>query len=134
MLYMLDTNICSFILREKPLYIKEKLKSCEKSHTVALSSVVVAELLYGAQKRNSKQLTTIVEAFIGNFVVYDFDKEASFHYAKIRYALEKKGQIIGSNDLFIAAHAKSLDAVLVTNNTKEFERVEGLEIEDWSRE
>ncbi len=134
MLYMLDTNMCSFILREKPLYIKEKLKSCEKSHTIALSNVVVAELLYGAQKRNSKQLATIVEAFIGNFVVYDFDKEASFHYAKIRYALEKKGQIIGSNDLFIAAHAKSLDAVLVTNNTKEFERVEGLEIEDWSRE
>ena len=134
MLYMLDTNICSFILREKPLYIKEKLKLCEKSHTVALSSVVVAELLYGAQKRNSKQLMAIVEAFIGNFVVYDFDKEASSHYAKIRNALEKKGQIIGSNDLFIAAHAKSLDAVLVTNNTKEFERVAGLEIEDWSRE
>ena len=134
MLYMLDTNICSFILREKPLYIKEKLKSCEKSHTVALSSVVVAELLYGAQKRNSKKLITIVEAFIGNFVVYDFDKEASFYYAKIRNALEKKGQIIGSNDLFIAAHAKSLNAVLVTNNTKEFERVKGLEIEDWSRE
>ena len=134
MLYMLDTNICSFILREKPLYIKEKLKSCEKSHTIALSSVVVAELLYGVQKRNSKKLIAIVEAFIGNFVVYDFDKEASFHYVKIRHSLEKKGQIIGSNDLFIAAHAKSLNAVLVTNNTKEFERVERLKTEDWSRE
>ena len=134
MLYMLDTNICSFIVREKPLYIKEKLKLCEKKHTIALSSVVVAELLYGAQKRNSKKLTAIVEAFIGNFVVYDFDKEASYHYAEIRNVLEKKGLIIGSNDLFIASHAKSLDAVLVTNNTKEFERVEGLEVEDWSKE
>ena len=134
MLYMLDTNICSFIVREKPLYIKEKLKSCEKKHSIALSSVVVAELLYGAQKRNSKKLTAIVEAFIGNFVVYDFDKEASYHYAEIRNVLEKKGLIIGSNDLFIASHAKSLDAVLVTNNTKEFERVEGLEVEDWSKE
>ncbi len=134
MLYMLDTNICSFIVREKPLYIKEKLKSCEKKYTIALSSVVVAELLYGAQKRNNKKLTAIVEAFIGNFVVYDFDKEASYHYAEIRNVLEKKGLIIGSNDLFIASHAKSLDAVLVTNNTKEFERIEGLEVEDWSRE
>lgn len=133
MIYMLDTNMCSFILREKPLYIKEKLILCEKEHTVSLSSIVVAELLYGAQKRNSKNLTAIVEAFIENFVVYEFDKAASYQYAQIRHSLEKKGQCIGSNDLFIAAHAKSLDAILATNNTKEFERVKGLVIEDWSK-
>ena len=132
MLYMLDTNICSFIIREKPLTIKEKLKECEREHTIALSSIVVSELLYGAKKRDSKKLTAIVERFIDNFVIYDFDKSASEYYADIRSSLEKKGQIMGSNDHFIASHAKSLKAILVTNNIKEFKRVEGLNIEDWS--
>ncbi len=132
MLYMLDTNICSYIIREKPLSIKDKLKECEREHTIALSSIVVSELLYGAKKRDSKKLTTIVERFIDNFVIYDFDTNASKDYADIRSTLEKKGEIIGSNDLFIASHAKSLKAILVTNNTKEFKRVDGLIIEDWT--
>ena len=132
MLYMLDTNICSYIIREKPLSIKDKLKECEREHTIALSSIVVSELLYGAKKRDSKKLTTIVERFIDNFVIYDFDTSASKDYADIRSTLEKKGKIIGSNDLFIASHAKSLKAILVTNNTKEFKRVDGLRIEDWT--
>ncbi len=133
MIYMLDTNICSFIIREKPQFIKEKLKQCEIEHTVALSSIVASELYYGAKKRKSKKLHAIVEKFIENFVIYDYDKRASMAYAEIRLRLEKEGRIIGAHDLFIAAHAKSLDAVLVTNNTKEFQRIEGLEIEDWSR-
>ena len=133
MIYMLDTNICSFIIREKPLDIKEKLKEYEKEHIIALSSIVVSELLYGAKKRKSKKLNYIVEKFIDNFVIYDFDKSASKEYANIRVSLEKKGQIIGSNDLFIASHAKSLDATLVTNNIKEFQRVDGLKVEDWSK-
>ena len=132
MIYMLDTNICSFIIREKPQNIKEKLKECEKEHTVALSSIVVSELLYGAKKRNSKKLSYIVKSFINNFIIYDFDKNASKEYANIRSKLEQNGQIIGSNDLFIASHAKSINAVLVTNNTREFNRVSGLTVEDWS--
>ena len=131
MIYMLDTNICSFIIREKPQYIKDKLKECEKQHIVALSSIVVSELLYGAKKRDSKKLTYIVENFINNFVIYDFNKNAAKEYANIRASLEKKGQIIGSNDLLIAAHAKSLNSILVTNNIKEFKRVNGLILEDW---
>ena len=134
MIYMLDTNICSFIIREKPLSIKEKLKECEKEHITALSSIVVSELLYGAKKKDSKKLLSIVEKFIDNFIIYDFDKSASRNYADIRSYLEKKGDIIGSNDLFIASHAKSLDAVLVTNNIKEFQRVDGLKIEDWTKD
>ncbi len=132
MLYMLDTNICSFIIREKPQSIKERLKECEKEHIIALSSIVVSELLYGAKKRNNKKLTFIVNNFIDNFIIYDFNKNAAEEYADIRSKLEQKGQIIGSNDLFIASHAKSLNAVLVTNNIKEFNRVGGLIIEDWS--
>ena len=133
MIYMLDTNICSFIIREKPQGIKEKLKEYEKEHTIALSSIVVSELLYGAKKRKSKKLSSIVEKFIDNFIIYDFDKNASKKCANIRSFLEERGQIIGSNDLFIASHAKSLDAILVTNNTKEFKRVDGLKLKDWSK-
>jgi len=132
MLYMLDTNICSFIIREKPLHIKEKLKLVEsQGDTIALSSIVVSELLYGAKKKNSKRLLTIVNIFIDNFLIYDFDKKAALEYATIRVGLEKSGNIIGSNDLFIAAHAKSCDAIVVTNNTREFQRVTDLKTEDW---
>jgi tRNA(fMet)-specific endonuclease VapC len=129
---MLDTNICSYIIRNKPQSIKEKLQEVEKNHTVALSSIVVSELLYGATKKDSPKLMKIVSAFIDNFIIYDYSKISAESYGNIRTDLEKKGKIIGANDLLIASHALSLGAVLVTNNTREFERVEGLALEDWS--
>ena len=132
MLYMFDTNICSYIIRNKPQSIKEKLKEVEQNHTVALSSIVVSELLYGATKKDSPKLMRIVSAFIDNFIIYDYSKVSAQSYANIRTDLEKKGMIIGANDLLIASHALSLGAVLVTNNTREFERVEKLVLEDWS--
>ena len=132
MLYMLDTNICSYIIRNKPQSIKAKLQEVEQNHTVALSSIVVSELLYGATKKDSPKLMRIVSAFIDNFIIYDYSKVSAQSYANIRTDLEKKGQIIGANDLLIASHALSLGAVLVTNNTREFERVEKLGLEDWS--
>ena len=132
MLYMLDTNICSYIIRNKPQSIKTKLQEVEQNHTVALSSIVVSELLYGATKKDSPKLMRIVSAFIDNFIIYDYSKVSAQSYANIRTDLEKKGQIIGANDLLIASHALSLGAVLVTNNTREFERVEKLVLEDWS--
>ncbi|HOJ29425.1 MAG TPA: PIN domain-containing protein [Spirochaetota bacterium] len=131
MIYMLDTNVCSYIIREKPYHLKDKIVKVYKEHTVSLSSIVVAELLYGAKKKNSKALTQIIELFIENFVIFDFDRKAAVEYASIRDSLEKSGNIIGSNDLFIAAHAKSLNAVLVTNNAKEFKRIKGLKVENW---
>ncbi len=132
MLYMLDTNICSYIIRNKPQSIKTKLQEVEQNHTVALSSIVVSELLYGATKKDSPKLMRIVSAFIDNFIIYDYSKVSAQSYANIHTDLEKKGQIIGANDLLIASHALSLGAVLVTNNTREFERVEKLGLEDWS--
>ncbi len=132
MLYMLDTNICSYIIRNKPQSIKTKLQEVEQNHTVALSSIVVSELLYGATKKDSPKLLRIVSAFIDNFIIYDYSKVSAQSYANIRTDLEKKGEIIGANDLLIASHALSLGAVLVTNNTREFERVEKLVLEDWS--
>jgi len=125
MLYMLDTNICSYIIKG---YIpKEKL--IDKK--IAISSIVTSELLYGAKKKNSKKLMKIVDLFLDCFEIYDFDKSAAKEYAKIRVNLEKKGLIIGAYDLQIAAHAKSLNAILVTNNIKEFKRIKGLKLENW---
>ena len=132
MLYMLDTNICSYIIRNKPQSIKKKLQEVEENHTVALSSIVVSELLYGATKKDSPKLIRIVSAFIDNFIIYDYSKVSAQSYADIRTDLEKKGEIIGANDLLISSHALSLGAVLVTNNTREFERVEKLVLEDWT--
>ena len=83
-------------------------------------------------KKNSKKLELAVNEFLLPLQRLSFDEQASYQYALIRINLESKGHIIGSNDLFIAAHAKSLDAVLITNNTREFQRVENLKIEDWT--
>jgi len=132
MLYMLDTNICSYIIRNRPESIKEKLQEVEKEHTIALSSIVVSELLYGAKKKGSIKLLKVVMAFVDNFVIYDYSKVSAEFYATIRTDLEVQGKIIGANDLLIASHALSNKAVLVTNNTREFDRVKDLELEDWS--
>jgi len=129
---MLDTNICFYIIRNRPQSIKVKLQEVEEKHTIALSSIVVSELLYGATKKGSPKLMRIVSAFIDNFIIYDYSKISAQSYANIRTDLEKKGEIIGANDLLIASHALSLGAVLVTNNTREFKRVEKLVLEDWS--
>jgi len=134
MIYMLDTNICSFIIREKPLSVKERLKAIDKNNNkIVLSSIVASELLYGAYKKQSPKLINTVKSFIDFFEVLPFDPNAAEEYGKIRAYLEKKGIIIGAYDLQIAAHAKSINAILITNNTKEFSRVNGLKIEDWSK-
>jgi len=125
---MLDTNICSYIIKG---YIE---KSRVLNKRIVLSSIVVSELLYGAKKKNSKKLIQIVDIFINTFEIYNFDKNAGKEYAKIRVDLEKQGLIIGAYDLQIAAHAKSLGAILVTNNIKEFSRVKGLRLENWLSE
>jgi len=125
MLYMLDTNICSYIIKG---YIpKEKL--IDKK--IGISSIVVSELLYGAKKKGSKKLIKIVDLFINSFEIYEFDKKAAIEYSKIRVNLEKQGLIIGAYDLQIAAHTKSLSAILVTNNIREFKRINGLKLDNW---
>jgi tRNA(fMet)-specific endonuclease VapC len=128
---MLDTNICSYIIRNKPTSIKKLLQEKEKEHKIALSSIVVSELLYGAMKKRSPKLQKVVSAFIDNFFIYDYNKVSAKSYAKVRTNLEEKGEIIGANDLLIASHALSLKAILVTNNLKEFKRVDELKLENW---
>ena len=128
---MLDTNICIYIMKNRPEHIKEKLKTFNLGD-VYLSSVVVSELYYGVYKSVQIERNLVaLEHFLKPFNIVDYDLKASVEYGKIRGSLEKAGKTIGGLDMLIAAHARSLGLTLVTNNTKEFERIESLEIDNW---
>jgi len=128
---MLDTNICIYIIKNKPRCVKEKFESL-KAEELFLSSVTVSELLYGAYKsQHIEKNLKALEGFLLNFQIIDYGYAASDEYGKIRAYLEKQGRVIGQMDMQIAGHALSEDMIMVTNNTKEFERVEGLVLENW---
>ncbi len=128
---MLDTNICIYIIKNRPQSVKEKFQEFSIGE-LSISSITISELMYGAFKSQfvEKNLKAI-EGFLMPFEIVDYDYMASIEYGKIRADLERKGTIIGNMDMQIAAHAISLDLVLVTNNTKEFERVLGLRLDNW---
>ena len=128
---MLDTNICIYIIKNKPISVIEKFKEY-KIGDLVLSSITVSELYYGAYKSQyiDKNLLAL-EHFLQPFNILPYDTKAAIEYGQIRADLERKGLVIGGLDMEIAAHAKSLDMVLVTNNTKEFMRVENLVIDNW---
>lgn len=133
MAYLLDTNICIYVRKEQSPKLKSKFSSVGDSNLL-LSSITVAELEFGVAKssqpeKNSEALKT----FLSNFQIIDFDSKAARQYGLIRALLEKRGTPIGANDMLIAAIAKSLDLTLVTNNEKEFSRIEGLKIENWTK-
>ena len=129
---MLDTNVISYIIKNRNYSLIDKFEEISRNHTLCVSSITVAELFYGVKKKGSKKLEVAVNEFLSPLEKLSFDTNAAFVYGEIRVALESKGNIIGAHDMFIAAHAKSIEAVLVTNNTREFERVDGLKVEDWS--
>ncbi len=128
---MLDPNICIYIIKNKPRSVKEKFREFEIGE-LCISTITVSELMYGAYKSEQieKNLKAI-ESFLMPFEIVDYDYIASIEYGKIRANLEKKGQVIDNMDMQIAGHALALDLVLVTNNTREFERVEGLGLDNW---
>ena len=131
-LYLLDTDTCAFILRRSsaPLLARIQLVPLTQQ---AISMVTLAELLYGVQlSTRKKENRTAVDALLLHLAVLDWSRGAAEHYAEIRSDLKKKGQLIGSNDLMIAAHARSLGATVVTNNVKDFRRVKGLKFENWT--
>ena len=131
MKYLLDTNICIATIRNKPAGVIKKLTS-HRPGDVGVSTITVAELIHGAQKSSQpEQNMAALDQFLLPLEVADFDQSAAAAYGKIRAYLEKKGMLIGSMDMLIAAHALSLGAVAVTNNTREFQRVPNLKIEDW---
>ncbi len=129
---MLDTDTCVFILRRSSGTVLARIQAVPVAQQV-MSVVSYAELLYGVQLASKKKSNqAAVDALMRHLAVLDWPKEAAQHYAEIRADLKKKGSMIGANDLLIAAHARSLGAVVVTNNTKDFARVKGLRIENWA--
>ena len=131
MKYLIDTNICIYLIKQKPPEVVKKLKHMHMD-TIAISAITVSELEYGIEKSgHTEQNRIALLEFLVPFTILDYDQEASSEYGRIRTALEKKGKPIGAMDLLIAAHAKSKGLILVTNNEREFERVEGLKVENW---
>ena len=128
---MLDTNLCIRVLRDRPSAIR--LRFNREAAALSMSTVVLFELLYGAQRSTDPQRhRTEVEALAARLEVLPFDAEAAMHAAEIRAALERKGEPIGAYDLLIAGHARSRGLTVVTGNLREFTRVEGLRAEDWT--
>jgi len=132
MRYFLDTNICIYALKNKFPRIKEIIETLSPLD-IAIPSMVKAELFYGALKSAKKnKVISSLEKFLSPFEIIPFGDKEIMTYARIRANLEKDGNIIGPNDLIIAATALSHGATLVTHNKNEFERVEDLVIEDWT--
>ena len=126
----LDTNICSYILRRHPAEMLDKFADLDRQQ-LWLSSIVAAELRFGAMKLALAKFSSAVEMWLSGFDIKAWPVEATSYYANVRAALEKTGQLIGAMDLMIAAHVLAEDSVLVTNNAREFHRVPGLAVEEW---
>jgi len=129
---MLDTNICIYVLKEHPSSVLNAFETAKDLH---ISSIVYAELWSGIEKSPKKLKTERkdeLSQFLSLLTVHSWDKSAAKEYAKQHTYLKNKGMMIGNMDLLIASHAKSLNALLVTNNIREFERVKGLSVENWA--
>ena len=131
MKYMLDTNICIYLMNNKSNKIIDRFHNTDPKE-LCISNITYSELMYGVEKSKKRELNfTKLLLFLSDINILNYDFYASEEYGRIRAELEKKGKIIGPYDLLIAAHAKSKNLILVTNNTKEFKRVEQLKIENW---
>ena len=128
---LLDTNICIYVINAKP---PEVLARFHRFHLgdIGLSTVVAAELAYGVAKSGSERNRKALEMFLAPLELMPFDSPAVWAYGELRADLERRGLPIGSVDTMIAAHALSMNAVLVTNNTREFSRIAGLKLENWA--
>ena len=125
-----DTNIVIYVLKRRPLEVLKIFNA--NASRMAISSITLSELIYGAEKsENIAKNLEAIEDFVSHLEVLPYDARASQHYGQIKAALEKKGKIIGENDIHIAAHAISQGLILVTNNLKEFKRVSNLALENW---
>jgi len=128
---MLDTNICIYIIKRKPLNVLERFKQTEISQ-IGISAITLSELSYGVSKSSKPAQNQMALAqFIAPIEILPYDDNAAQYYGNIRTLLEKQGTTIGSLDMLIAAHALSVACTLVTNNTKEFSRIPNLKIENW---
>lgn len=130
--YMLDTNICFFAIKHKPESLVNRIEQCIPGE-ICISSITFAELLHGVEKSRAVERNRLaLLLFLSKITILDFDSEAADEYGKLRADLERKGTPIGPMDMLIAGHAKSEQLIVVTNNTREFKRISGLEIQDWT--
>lgn len=128
--YLLDTNICIYVINRRPPALRSIFN--EQTGHMAISTVTLSELVYGAEKSAQvNQNLAVVESFAARLEVLPYGQEAAWHFGQIRSELERSGKTIGAYDLMIAAHARSEGLVLVTNNLREFKRVQGLRLENW---
>ena len=132
MLYLLDTDTCSYAIRGDSAALDARL-AMEKPDALALSAVTRAELMFGLEKRgNPRALSRVVHGFLDRIAVMPWDTAAADHFARLRAALERGGTPIGVMDTMIAGHALALKATLVTNNLKHFQKVAALRVENWA--
>ena len=128
--YLLDTNILSRLVRDPQGSIAQRIARVGEAR-VCTSIIVACELRYGAVRSGSTRLNAQVESVLGAVEILPFEADADRHYAAIRYTVERRGLSIGANDLLIAAHARSVEAVCVTANVADFKRVPALRVENW---
>jgi len=130
--YMLDTDTCSYIMKRSNSSVLKRLQKVDPKD-VCISVITKSELLYGVELSPRRQQDeAALDAFLRHVEILDFPDKAALDYAGIRADLKKRGSMIGANDLLIAAHARSLGFILITNNTREFSRVHGLHIDNWA--
>ena len=133
MKYLIDTNICIYIINRRPPEVISKFKRTDLG-MIGISTITLSELQYGVSKSKHKnQNSERLEEFLAPFEILPYDQKASTIYGTIRSELEKQGQIIGPLDLLIAAHAISKGLTLITNNEKEFNRIKFLKIANWAK-
>lgn len=129
--YLLDTNICIYIAKKRPVAVLNKFKELSVG-SVGMSLITHGELLYGGHKSyHPKKTLILLSELVSLIPALSMPMEAALYYGEIRSSLEKQGKPIGNNDLWIAAHALALNLVLVTNNSKEFSRIPKLVLENW---
>jgi tRNA(fMet)-specific endonuclease VapC len=128
--YLFDTNILSELIKHPAGPLAQKITRLDQT-SFCTSIVVACELRYGALKKNSPNLTSKVELLLANIIIAPLSDDVDRYYAELRISLEKQGQLIGANDMLIAAHALAFRATLITANEREFLRVSGLSVENW---
>lgn len=132
--YLLDSNICIYIAKHNPPAVRARFER-HAANELAMSVVTLGELRFGAEKSQSRECALAgIQMLAGLIPVHALPEAAGEHYGQIRAELQKNGQLIGNNDLWLAAHARAQGWILVTNNEREFARVPGLQVENWVAE
>ena len=128
--FMLDTNICIYVIKNKPAGIRERFE--RQAEELCISTITLGELLFGAEKSARPDQNRVgVEEFVGRLEIRPFTASAAAHYGQIRADLGRRGLVAGGHDMLIGGHARSEGLVVVTNNRREFERMSGLLLENW---